>query len=139
MTTRPTVIAVLVMCAAAFVIAAPAYAAVIRWTPDKVEAELKANSPLAGGGEVGNAVLRADCQGLGKGLRGKYARFQCKVRYRGSNGSYQVNLRLRVQQIGGRLCVSALQLVPGGTLPPWRFPPDEIIGRYIRPEKVCTA
>jgi hypothetical protein len=90
--------------------------------------------------EHAHAVLVADCQGLGKGLGGKFVRFQCNVLYGGSNGSYQVKLRLRVQQIGsGKLCVSALQLVPRWALPPWRVPPDEIITRLIRPEKTCTA
>jgi hypothetical protein len=130
---------VLTICAS-FVIAAPAYGALIRWTPEKVEAKLKADSPIAGGGEVGNAVLSADCQGLGKVSRA-FVRFECNVRYGGSNGSYRVNVRLRVQQIGsGKLCISALQLDPGRVpAQPWRVPPDAIITRLFRPEKVCTV
>ena len=132
---------ILLVVFAVLVIAAPAYAALIRWTPEKVEAKLRADSPIAAGGEVGNAVLLADCQGLGKGVQGKYVRFQCNIRYGGSNGSYQVNLRLRLQQVGsGKLCISALQLDPGRVpAQPWRVPPDAIMMHLFRPEKVCTV
>jgi hypothetical protein len=117
---------ILLVMSAALVIAAPAYSALIRWTPEKVEAKLKAQTPMNG-----SAVLLADCQGLGKGVKGSFVRFQCRVQ--GDSEVY--NLRLRVQQIGsGKLCVSALQSATKGTWP-WVLPP----ARLIRPEKICTA
>jgi hypothetical protein len=135
-------LAVITMCAA-FVIAVPAYGAPIRWTPEKVEATLKADSPIARGREAGNGVISAHCFGLGKGLNGKFIRFQCgNVRYRHSNGrSKQIDVRLRVQQIGvGKLCILALQLESGQVPPPpWRVAPDPVITRLFRPEKVCTT
>jgi hypothetical protein len=137
---------VLVMCAA-FVITAPAYGALIRWSEDRVEANLEADSPTGGGTKVRDV----DCQGRGAALlRGGpalYRRFYCRMALRKRNGAAQrgatgINLRLRIQQIGsGRLCVSALQLVyPGEKAPkPWNVLPDKIFAQVIRPEKVCIA
>lgn len=139
-------IGVLAVCAA-FVIAAPAYGALIRWTPEKVEANLKADPPIGGGTKVRDV----DCQGRGAALlRGGpalYRRFYCRMTLRKRNAAAQlnatgINLRLRIQQIGSkRLCVSALQLVfPGEKAPkPWNVLPDKIFAQVIRPEKTCTA
>jgi WD40-like Beta Propeller Repeat len=123
------------------------HAGVIWWSADKVEARLKADSPIAGGTKVRDV----GCQGRGAALlRGGpalYRRFYCGMALRKRNGAAQrgaafINLRLRIQQIGsGRLCVSALQLgFPWETAPkPWNVLPDKIFAQVIRPEKTCTA
>ena len=123
------------------------HAGVIWWSTDKIEARLKAASPIT----EGTKVRDVHCQGRGAALlRGGpalYRRFYCGMALRKRNGTAQrgagfINLRLRIQQIGsGRLCVSALQLgFPGETAPkPWNVLPDKIFAQVIRPEKTCTA
>jgi hypothetical protein len=102
-----------------------------QWTPQKLVARLTAASPIVAG-DIESDVLSARCNGLGRGVAGRYSKFTCETRWGGSNGSYTSILTLRVLSLGtGKLCVV--------TTPQFKAVPHTsgTQGTQIKPERAC--